>query len=62
VRRAGVDVGGTFTDIMLWDDEAGRAVVHKLPAFDDYGVVIEPGQLRVDGAATADERARRQAL
>jgi 5-oxoprolinase (ATP-hydrolysing) len=32
VRRVGVDVGGTFTDIMLWDDEAGRAVVHKLPS------------------------------
>ena len=32
MRRAGVDVGGTFTDIMLWDDEVGRAVVHKLPS------------------------------
>ncbi len=30
--RAGVDVGGTFTDIMLWDDADGRIVTHKLPS------------------------------
>ncbi|MBM3677449.1 MAG: hydantoinase/oxoprolinase family protein [Actinobacteria bacterium] len=30
--RVGVDVGGTFTDIMLWDDEAGSVTTHKLPS------------------------------
>ena len=28
--RVGIDVGGTFTDLMLVDDEAGTVVVHKL--------------------------------
>ena len=32
MRRIGVDVGGTFTDIMLSDDERGEVVVHKLPS------------------------------
>lgn len=32
MRRIGVDVGGTFTDIVLWDDETGRPTVHKLPS------------------------------
>ena len=29
---AGVDVGGTFTDIVLWDAESRRATVFKLPS------------------------------
>ncbi len=28
--RVGVDVGGTFTDLMLVDDETGSVVVHKI--------------------------------
>lgn len=32
MRRIGVDVGGTFTDIVLWNDETGRPTVHKLPS------------------------------
>ncbi len=29
-RLAGVDVGGTFTDIALWDEASGSVTVHKL--------------------------------
>src|SRR3954451_5705854 len=32
VRLAGVDVGGTFTDVVLVDTEANRTVVHKVPS------------------------------
>ncbi len=32
VRRIGVDVGGTFTDLIYVDDEAGRVIVHKTPS------------------------------
>ncbi len=48
--RVGVDVGGTFTDIVLWDDERGAPTVHKLPstpqdpsaaAFEGIGKVAE---------------------
>jgi len=31
VKRVGVDVGGTFTDLIYVDDEAGVIQVHKLP-------------------------------
>jgi N-methylhydantoinase A/oxoprolinase/acetone carboxylase beta subunit len=31
VKRLGVDVGGTFTDLIYVDDEAGKVLVHKLP-------------------------------
>jgi N-methylhydantoinase A len=31
MKRIGVDVGGTFTDLILWDDD-GRTVVHKTPS------------------------------
>jgi N-methylhydantoinase A/oxoprolinase/acetone carboxylase beta subunit len=30
MKRLGVDVGGTFTDLIYVDDEAGRILVHKL--------------------------------
>jgi N-methylhydantoinase A/oxoprolinase/acetone carboxylase beta subunit len=32
VLRVGVDVGGTFTDVMLWDDAGKRLATHKLPS------------------------------
>jgi len=38
----GVDVGGTFTDIVLTDTEAGRSHVHKVPTTVDdpsHGIV-----------------------
>ena len=30
--RLGIDVGGTFTDLLLFDDETGRLVLHKTPS------------------------------
>ena len=32
MRAIGVDVGGTFTDLALWDDERGALSVFKLPS------------------------------
>jgi len=32
MRRIGVDVGGTFTDLIYIDDEAGQVIVHKTPS------------------------------
>jgi N-methylhydantoinase A/oxoprolinase/acetone carboxylase beta subunit len=31
MKRLGVDVGGTFTDLIYVDDEAGSVLVHKIP-------------------------------
>lgn len=31
MKRLGVDVGGTFTDLIYVDDDGGRILVHKLP-------------------------------
>src|SRR5712691_882886 len=31
MKRLGVDVGGTFTDLIYVDDEAGNILVHKVP-------------------------------
>jgi N-methylhydantoinase A/oxoprolinase/acetone carboxylase beta subunit len=35
VRRLGVDVGGTFTDLIYVDDTAGTILVHKVPTTPD---------------------------
>src|SRR6478752_3403120 len=35
MKRIGVDVGGTFTDLMLVDEEAGRITVDKVPSTPD---------------------------
>lgn len=35
MKRLGVDVGGTFTDLIYVDDEAGKVLVHKLPTTPD---------------------------
>ncbi len=32
MQRAGLDIGGTFTDLVFWDDETGDVVIHKLPS------------------------------
>jgi N-methylhydantoinase A/oxoprolinase/acetone carboxylase beta subunit len=42
MKRLGVDVGGTFTDLIYVDDEAGEIIVHKLattPADPSQGTV-----------------------
>ena len=35
MKRLGVDVGGTFTDLIYVDDETGAVLVHKLPTTPD---------------------------
>src|SRR5919204_6579822 len=35
MRRLGVDVGGTFTDLIYVDDEGGRILVHKIATTPD---------------------------
>ncbi len=35
MKRVGVDVGGTFTDLIEVDDETGTILVHKLPTTPD---------------------------
>jgi N-methylhydantoinase A len=44
MRRLGVDVGGTFTDLIYVDDGAGQILVHKLPTTQD-----DPSQGTVQG-------------
>jgi N-methylhydantoinase A/oxoprolinase/acetone carboxylase beta subunit len=44
MKRLGVDVGGTFTDLIYVDDEAGRILVHKLATTPD-----DPSQGTVQG-------------
>ena len=35
MRRLGIDVGGTFTDLVLVDEERGDVRVHRLPTTTD---------------------------
>ena len=44
MKRVGVDVGGTFTDLISVDDEAGTILVHKLPT-----TPADPSQGTVQG-------------
>jgi len=44
MKRIGVDVGGTFTDLILVDEETGRITVDKLPSTSD-----DPARGVVDG-------------
>jgi N-methylhydantoinase A/oxoprolinase/acetone carboxylase beta subunit len=52
MRRLGVDVGGTFTDLIYVDDEAGQILVHKLPTTPD-----DPSQGTVQGIRELTELA-----
>ena len=52
----GVDIGGTFTDFMLYDTESGTVHVHKVRSTPD-----EPGRAMVDGLVELCDQARRQA-
>ncbi len=54
-KRLGVDVGGTFTDLIYVDDDAGTITVHKVPttpADPSQGTVRGVREL-CDGAGTA---------
>lgn len=44
MKRVGVDVGGTFTDLVYVNDEAGQVLVHKLPT-----TPADPSQGTVQG-------------
>jgi N-methylhydantoinase A len=48
MKLIGVDVGGTFTDIVFTDTATGRSIIHKSPTTPDdpsHGVVIGVGEL-----------------
>jgi N-methylhydantoinase A/oxoprolinase/acetone carboxylase beta subunit len=52
MKRLGVDVGGTFTDLIYVDDEAGNILVHKVPTTPE-----DPSQGTVHGIRELTERA-----
>src|ERR1041384_832843 len=52
MKRLGVDVGGTFTDLIYVDDEAGRILVHKLATTPD-----DPSEGTVTGIRELTEQA-----
>jgi len=52
MKRLGVDVGGTFTDLIYVDDEAGEILVHKIPTTPG-----DPSQGTVQGVQEIAEQA-----
>jgi N-methylhydantoinase A/oxoprolinase/acetone carboxylase beta subunit len=52
VKRLGVDVGGTFTDLIYVDDAAGTILVHKLPTTPE-----DPSQGTIQGIRELTEEA-----
>jgi 5-oxoprolinase (ATP-hydrolysing) len=52
VKRIGVDVGGTFTDLIIVDEESGRITVDKVPSTPD-----DPARGTVAGARRLCETA-----
>ena len=56
MKRVGVDVGGTFTDLILVDEEEGRITVDKVPSTPD-----DPVAQRRRGRAGAVREGRRGA-
>ena len=52
MKRVGVDVGGTFTDLIYVDDEAGVIQVHKLPTTPD-----DPSQGTIQGVKELADQA-----
>src|SRR4249919_1595745 len=51
MKRIGVDVGGTFTDLILVDEESGRITVDKVPSTPD-----DPARGVVDGIRALCEK------
>jgi N-methylhydantoinase A len=49
--RIGVDIGGTFTDLQIFDARDGRIVAHKLPTTPE-----DPSIALLDGIKTAGQR------
>jgi 5-oxoprolinase (ATP-hydrolysing)/N-methylhydantoinase A len=55
MKRVGVDVGGTFTDLIFVDDESGTIEVHKLPTTpDDPSRGTVQGIREITAAASTD--------
>ena len=52
MKRLGVDVGGTFTDLIYVDDEAASVLVHKVPT-----TPADPSQGTVQGVRELTEQA-----
>ncbi|QEC48408.1 hydantoinase/oxoprolinase family protein [Baekduia soli] len=52
MKRLGVDVGGTFTDLIYVDDEAGKILIHKLPSTPD-----DPSRGTIEGIKQLTEQA-----
>jgi 5-oxoprolinase (ATP-hydrolysing) len=52
MRRIGVDVGGTFTDLILVDEDSGQITVDKIPSTPN-----DPSTAVVDGVERLCERA-----
>jgi N-methylhydantoinase A/oxoprolinase/acetone carboxylase beta subunit len=52
MKRLGVDVGGTFTDLIYVDDESGKVLIHKLASTPD-----DPSRGTVQGIEELTERA-----
>jgi N-methylhydantoinase A/oxoprolinase/acetone carboxylase beta subunit len=52
MKRLGVDVGGTFTDLIYVDDEAGTILIHKIASTPD-----DPSQGTVTGIRELTEQA-----
>ena len=55
MQRAGLDIGGTFTDLVFWDDESADVVVHKLPSTPD-----DPARAGLEGLTELLRRAGRR--
>ena len=52
MRVIGVDIGGTFTDLALYDTESGATHVHKVPSTpDDPGKALVTGVNEICGQA-----------
>ncbi|MDJ0657270.1 MAG: hydantoinase/oxoprolinase family protein [Xanthomonadales bacterium] len=54
--RAGIDIGGTFTDLVMWDDDGGQPVIHKLPSTPD-----DPAVAGIEGLKALLKNAGRDA-
>jgi N-methylhydantoinase A len=52
MKRLGVDVGGTFTDLIYIDDDAGKVLIHKLPTTNE-----DPSEGTIQGIKELTERA-----
>jgi 5-oxoprolinase (ATP-hydrolysing)/N-methylhydantoinase A len=52
MKRVGIDVGGTFTDLIYVDEDQGQVVVHKLPS-----TPSDPAQATLLGLDDVCERA-----